>query len=327
MCDIKVSQTLCIINKMQKGGIKMSWLLIDSVVLICNTCDWSLSVNLQDRGAIQIGDTNVAYLYELYCEQQGLPNNDSTIDKFLNTSHAMPLLCTCQNCYATLENETHQHKIDQAMQKLNNYLDKIGAIYHGYTERQNNLDKQVMDAFIEQIDGEWANTVNGKVYGRSLGHDQFSNPANRTRLIKQYVAEGKKEILETAQIYYTQSTDGNALPSEYRQQIDELYKRSLAIIEDLQKAQEEPAVFAYEHADKTKPLNLNNYIRYEGTLGYPIEQVADYNVYFPGRYNLNKAIQWLEEHAEIKPMDVGDKMIINEVRKRLQEILVKRETE
>ncbi len=305
----------------------MSWLLIDSVVLICNICDWSLSVNLQDRGAIQIGDANVAYLYELYREEQGLPNNDSTIDEFLHTSHAMPLLCTCQNCYATLENATHQHKIDQAMQKLNNYLDKIGAIYHGYTERQNNLDKQVMDAFIEQIDGEWAKTVNDKVYSRSLGHDQFSNPANKTRLIKQYVAEGKKEILETARIYYTQSTDGNTLPSEYRQQIDELYKRSLAIIEDLQKPQEGPSVLAYEHADKTKPLNLNNYIRYEGTLGYPVEQTADYDIYFPGRYNLNKAIQWLQEHAEIKPMDVGDKMIINEVRKRLQEILVKKETQ
>lgn len=149
----------------------MSWLMIDSVLLICGTCDWNQTVNLQDRGAIQIGDANVAHLYQLYCDQQNLPDNDSTINKFLNTSHIMPLLCKCQNCYKALENAAHQHEIDQTITGLINCHDEMGAIYHDFAERQNNLDKLVMDAFLEQIDGEWAKTVNDKVYGRCVGHD------------------------------------------------------------------------------------------------------------------------------------------------------------
>jgi hypothetical protein len=105
----------------------MSWLMIDSVLLICDTCDWNHAVNLQERGAIQIGDTNVARLYQLYCDQNNLPDNDSTINEFLNTSHIMPLLCTCQNCYETLENAEHQHEIDQTITGLINCLDEIGV--------------------------------------------------------------------------------------------------------------------------------------------------------------------------------------------------------
>jgi len=43
----------------------MSWLFIDSVALMCDTCEWSYIVNLQDRGAIQIGDDNIASLNKL----------------------------------------------------------------------------------------------------------------------------------------------------------------------------------------------------------------------------------------------------------------------
>ncbi|GEM_PF-1158948 len=300
----------------------MSWLFIDSVALMCDTCEWSYIVNLQDRGAIQIGDDNIAFLYQLYCEKLGVSHSDSVMNEFLNTFHTMPLICICQNGYATMKNASRQQKIDRLVQDIMNCLDEIQAIFNDYSEKQEYLNERILEGFLEQIDEEWTKNVNEKVYSRTLGHSQFGNPTQRTRLIKQYVAEAKKEILERAWDYYSEATANSTFSSNYQQKIDELYRRSMSTIEKLQKIHPDFVVFFYEHADKTQPLNLNNYLCYEGTLGYPVDQTGDYDVYFPKKINISKILQWLEEHKEIEPIAVGDKKIINSVRKKLQKIFV-----
>lgn len=300
----------------------MSWLSIGSVLLVCNTCDWRLNVDLQKRGRIQIGEDNVSFLYQLFRAEQGAPEDDALINRFFNIYHTMPVLCTCQNCYATQRVSLRQIEIDQAMQILIPSLKQIEDIYNVFIARQQLMEKKAMDDFKAQIDLDWAKSINDKAYYRSLGHDEFSDPANRGHLIQQFITEASNGILETARRHFAPTFYFNELALEYKQEIAEPYRRSLLVIKDLQRKQQDPIIVTYEHFGQTQPLNLNNHVTHEGTLGYPTEHSPDFHVYFSRRYNINNIKQWLLEHSAIKPMDIGDQAVMNEVRKRLHEGLV-----
>lgn len=295
----------------------MSWLPIEAVILICKTCDWSLRVDIDNKGSIQIGDDNVAFLLRMYKDKDKIPMDTPVPEGFFKSYHTMPVGCTCQDCYIHREGAIEQAKIDAAVQQINDYFDQIIESHQIFKNRHDEVINLIMERWLEDIDLEWARQINEKVYLRTLGHAQFERPDQRTRLIKQFVAEGKSSIIQSVRDYFGEHNELQELQDEYSHIVEPLFQQINSFTESVRRTQRDPIIRAYEHYDNTKPINLNNYIRYESTLAFPSDDCPEYHVYMPIQYNLNQGHEWLEDHRTIGDLMHGEKAIINEVRKKI----------
>lgn len=292
----------------------MSWLPIEAVILVCRLCDWSLQVDINKRGPIQIGDDNIALILSMYRDNK---NAMQVPEGFFESYHTMPVGCICHECYMHQAGASEQTKIDVDVQHIMDSFDQIIESHSSFKNRHNDVETLIMGSWLQGIDFEWARQINEKVYNRTLGHANFARPDQRTQLIKQFVAEGKSSIMQSALDHFFGHQEIQALQDKYTHVIEPWLQQINLLLDNIRKKQRDPIVRAYEHLDKTKPINLNNHICYEGTLAYPSDDCAEYYVYMPIQYNLNQGDQWLQERLTLGDSMPGEKAIINEVRKKL----------